>query len=561
MNDHLNGHDAEPEATGNAAAFFLDRHIRQGRGSRTAFIDDAGSITYLSLCHATSLFARGLAAADIRREARIALILLDSIAFPVAFWGALRAGIVPVPINTLLPPAQILHILQDCRAQAAIISAALHPSLAGILAKIPALRLIVVDTGAAEEMPISAAGAVQTRGFAEFIAGDGNFVPPVEAKPDELAFLLYTSGSTGAPKGVRHVHASLRATADTYGAQVLGITPDDVVFSAAKLFFAYGLGNSMTFPLSAGATAVLSSCRPTVDHVLAVMARERPSIFMAVPTLFARLLQHHGLGAGAGSDRLRSCISAGEALPAPIGTDWHAITGVDILEGVGTTEMLHIFVSNRPGDICYGTAGRAVPGYNLRLVDENGDDVEDEGAGEMLVRGESMADGYWSQRAKTQSTFRGDWVATGDRYMRDTDGRYRFCGRVDDMIKVNGIWVSPVEVEASLRSHDAVLAAAVVGYLDADDLVKPRAVIVLRPPRAASPMLIAALQEHVKKQIGAWKYPRRIDFVPSLPESATGKIQRFALRAGPRAALSANSSERISGPPPPQIAAAACGDS
>ncbi len=535
---------------GNAAAFFIDRHIRQGRGSRTAFIDDAGSITYLSLCHATGGFARGLAGADIRREARIGLILLDGIAFPIAFWGALRAGIVPVPINTLLPPAQILHILQDCRAQAAIVSAAIHPSLAGILAQIPSLRLIVVhsDTGTEQRVPVCAAGAGHTLGFAEFIAGAHGLVPPVQAAPDELAFLLYTSGSTGAPKGVRHVHGSLRVTADTYGAQVLGITADDVVFSAAKLFFAYGLGNGMTFPLSVGATAVLSSGRPTPDHVLAVMARERPSIFMAVPTLFARLLQHPELGAGAGSDRLRSCVSAGEALPAHIGAAWHAITAVDILEGVGTTEMLHIFVSNRCGAICYGAAGRAVPGYELRLVDESGADVQAEGAGEMLVRGDSMADGYWNQRAKTRGTFRGDWVATGDRYTRDTGGLYRFCGRVDDMIKVNGIWVSPVEVEASLLSHDAVLAAAVVGYMDADDLVKPRAVIVLRPHLAASSPLISALQEHVKKQIGAWKYPRRIDVVPSLPESANGKIQRFVLRAG--AGLRPHTAERdIAGPP------------
>jgi 4-hydroxybenzoate-CoA ligase len=312
----------------------------------------------------------------------------------------------------------------------------------------------------------------------------------------------------------------------------LGITAEDVVFSAAKLFFAYGLGNGMSFPLSVGASAVLSPHRPTPEHVLAVIARERPSIFFAVPSLFAGLLQHPGIGAGAGSDRLRSCISAGEALPAHIGTNWRAITGVDILDGVGTTEMLHIFLSNRPGSVCYGTAGRAVQGYDLRLIDENGDAIEGEGAGEMLVRGESMADGYWNQRAKTQQIFRGQWVATGDRYTRDSGGIYSFCGRTDDMIKVNGIWVSPVEVEASLLSHDAVLAAAVVAYQDADELIKPRAVIVLRPHLMASPLLIAELQAHVRRQIGAWKYPRRIDVVPSLPESSNGKIQRFRLRSG-----------------------------
>jgi len=518
---------------GNAVDYFLDRHLREGRGTRTAFIGETSSITYLSLCLATSSFARGLAQTGIRREARIALILHDSIAFPIAFWGALRAGIVPVPINTLLPPAQIAGILNDCQAQAAIISAALLPALAAILPEIPTLRLIVVDddTGTTGDVPACPVCRIQSLEFPAFIAGNKNLVPPVEANPDELAFLLYTSGSTGAPKGVRHVHGSLRVTADAYGAQVLGIIAEDVVFSAAKLFFAYGLGNSMTFPLSVGAAAMLSPLRPTPETVLAAIARAQPSIFFAVPSLFASLLRHKGLVAGAGSDRLRICISAGEALPAPIGRNWRAITGVDILDGVGTTEMLHIFLSNRPGTVCYGTSGRAVPGYDLRLIDENGDDVENEGAGEMLVRGQSMADGYWNQPAQTQGIFRGEWVATGDRYTRNAEGIYRYCGRTDDMIKVNGIWVSPLEVEASLLCHQAVLAAAVVGYQDDEELTKPRAVVVLHPHIASSPPLIAELQAHVRQQIGAWKYPRRIDVVPSLPQSANGKIQRFMLRA------------------------------
>jgi 4-hydroxybenzoate-CoA ligase len=275
---------------------------------------------------------------------------------------------------------------------------------------------------------------------------------------------------------------------------------------------------------------VLSPGRATPEHVLALMAQHRPSIFYGVPTLYARLLNEPGLGRGAGSDRLRCCISAGEALPAQIGRRWAAITGVDILDAVGSTEMLHAYLSNRPGAVRYGSCGRAVPGYDVRLVDEDGVDVEGAGAGELMVRGESMADGYWNQRKKTRQTFLGEWTVTGDCYTRDADGIYTFCGRTDDMFKVCGIWVSPVEVEASLISHEAVLGAAVVADQDDHGLTKPRAFVVLKPDRATSPQLIAQLQEHVKQQIGPWKFPRWIEFVPDLPETVTGKIQRFRLR-------------------------------
>jgi 4-hydroxybenzoate-CoA ligase len=456
---------------------------------------------------------------------RIALILLDTIAFPIAFWGALRAGVVPALVNTLLPAAQIRTILEDCRADVAIVSAALLPALAAGLADIPALRLIVVagDAASGEAPPTRCVD------FATFIAG-GADSRPAAASADELAFLLYTSGSTGKPKGVRHVHGSLRFTAETFGAQVMGITAEDLVFSVAKLFCAYGFGNAMTFPLSVGAAAVLSAGRATPEHVLALIAQHRPSIFYGVPTLYARLLNEPGLGRGAGSDRLRCCISAGEALPAQIGKRWAAVTGVDILDAVGSTEMLHAYLSNRPGAVRYGSCGRAVPGYDVRLVDEDGADIEGAGAGELLVRGESMADGYWNQREKTHRTFLGEWAVTGDCYTRDADGIYTFCGRTDDMFKVCGIWVSPVEVEASLISHEAVLGAAVVSDQDSHGLTKPRAFVVLKPDRVASALLISQLQDHVKHQIGPWKFPRWIEFVPDLPETVTGKIQRFRLR-------------------------------
>jgi 4-hydroxybenzoate-CoA ligase len=334
------------------------------------------------------------------------------------------------------------------------------------------------------------------------------------------------------PKGVRHVHSSLKATADTYGAQVLGIRPDDLMFSVAKLFFAYGLGNSMTFPMAVGAASVLYPDRPTPDTVLATMRRFRPTIFAGVPTLYAALVAHPELGPGASSDRLRRSISAGEPLPEHIGKRWREIVGSDILDGLGSTEMLHIFLSNRPDDIRYGTTGKAVPGYEVRILDDAGGEVVAGEPGELVVRGPSAAEGYWNQRDKSRRTFRGEWTHTGDTYTRDADGYYRYCGRSDDMLKVGGIWVSPFEVEEALIGHPAVLEAAVVGHPDADGLIKPRAFVVLqqRAPRGDPATLTEELQNHVKERIGVWKYPRWIEFRDDLPKTATGKIQRYKLR-------------------------------
>jgi 4-hydroxybenzoate-CoA ligase len=353
---------------------------------------------------------------------------------------------------------------------------------------------------------------------------------PVDAHADEVAFWLYSSGSTNAPKGAKHLHGSLRATVETYAAQVLKIRADDVVYSAAKMFFAYGLGNAMSFPMSVGATTILLPHRPTPAAVLALMWAHEPTIFCGVPTLYASMLQHPEIGAGAGSARLRRCISAGEALPEHIGEEWKRVVGVDILDGIGSTEMLHIFLSNTDEKLKYGTSGVAVPGYELRVVDAAGADVADGEPGELLVRGESAAEGYWNQRAKTRGTFVGEWTWTGDKYIRDADGFYRYCGRTDDMFKVSGIWVSPFEVEGALASHEKVLEAAVVGHEDADGLVKPRAFVVLKDGAVASDGLVAELQAFVKQKIGPWKYPRWVEIVDELPKTATGKIQRFKLR-------------------------------
>jgi 4-hydroxybenzoate-CoA ligase len=349
---------------------------------------------------------------------------------------------------------------------------------------------------------------------------------------DETAFWLYSSGSTGMPKGVRHVHSSPMETARLTGQALLGMREDDLVYSAAKLFFAYGLGNAMSFPLSVGATAVLRPERPTPELVFATLKQHQPTFFFAVPTLYNAMLAYPHGGPENSSARLRICVSAGEALPAEVGKAFRAKFGVDLLDGVGSTEMLHQYVCNGPGALRYGTSGRPVPGYEIRLVDERGRDVADGEVGEMLVKGPSAADGYWNQREKSRSTFEGGWTRSGDKYTRDADGYYIYQGRADDMFKVSGIWVSPFEVESALVAHEAVLEAAVVPEEDADGLVKPKAFVVLKPGKTATNGLPEELKEHVKAKAGLWKYPRWIEFVDVLPKTATGKIQRFKLREG-----------------------------
>jgi 4-hydroxybenzoate-CoA ligase len=428
----------------------------------------------------------------------------------------LRAGVVPVPINTLLPADITGYVLQDSRAAALFISAPLLEPLKTAARRVGRVVVSNPDGGAC--------------GFSDFLAG--NPPPMAECSPDEVAFWLYSSGSTGMPKGARHVHSSLKATADTYAANVLKLSPDDVIFSVAKLFFAYGLGNSMTFPMAVGAGAFLFPDRPTPDAVLDIMRRRRPTLFAGVPTLYATLLAHPELGPGAGSDQLRTCISAGEPLPEHVGLRWHDKVGCDILDGIGSTEMLHIFLSNRPGDVHYGSTGKPVPGYALRILDDDGNEVADGESGELVVHGPSAADGYWNQRDKSRRTFRGEWTHTGDTYTRDAAGYYRYCGRTDDMLKVGGIWVSPFEVEEALIAHPSVLEAAVVGHADADGLIKPKAFVVLQESAGNEDRtaLAATLQNAVKDRIGVWKYPRWIEFADTLPKTATGKIQRYKLR-------------------------------
>ena len=510
------------ETAGNAAAYFVDRHAQGARRDHPAFREAGGAgrtLTYGELGERSGRVATMLRRHGVERENRVALLMTDTVDLPIAFWGAIKAGVAPVPLNTLLSADLYRAIFADSRARALIVSKELLPVVAPLLADHPHLRAVFVAGGEAPEGMLDFA--------TELAACEPR--PTEPASPDECAFWLYSSGSTGQPKGVRHAHASLKYTADTYGAQVLGIQADDLVFSAAKLFFAYGLGNAMTFPMSVGASSVLYAGRPTPEAVFDVFARFRPTVFCGVPTLYAALDAKLESGAAKIEHKLRRCISAGEALPEEVGAKWARFSGCDILDGVGSTEMLHIFLSNRPGDVVYGTSGVAAPGYELRLVDESGAEVAEGGIGELLVKGESGAMDYFGRRAQSRSTFEGHWTRTGDKYEKLAGGRYRYCGRTDDMFKVSGVWVSPFEVEQALIAHPAVMEAAVVSMRDADGLEKPKAYVVLKPG-VSSDGLTPVLQEHVKTRIGMWKYPRAIEFCEELPKTATGKIQRFKLR-------------------------------
>jgi 4-hydroxybenzoate-CoA ligase len=508
-------------SNGNAALYFIDRHANEGRGAKVAFIQGGRSLSYAELKRDTDKMVGFYKSFGIERESRVAMLVLDCLEFPIIFWGSLKAGVIPVALNTLLSTDQYRFILNDCRAQVLFVSAPLFDVVAPLLGAHPTIKKVFVVGGAAGDLP----------SFEQHHAG-AQTGDTVLASPDEAAFWLYSSGSTGMPKGVIHVHSSLKGTADTYALQVLGIRDDDLVFSAAKLFFAYGLGNGMTFPLAVGATAVLFGGRPTPESVFELLETHRPTIFYGVPTLYGAMLGTIGDNAIPGTDRLRISVSAGEALPQEIGQRWRQKTGTDILDGVGSTELLHIFLSNNPGDVEYGTSGVAVPGYDVRLVDDDGNDVPDDEVGELLVRGDTAPIMYWNQREKSRATFLGEWTRTGDKYTRRSDGRHIYCGRTDDMFKVSGIWVSPFEVESALISHSAVLEAAVVPQEDDEGLLKPKAVVILSDQGRVQDAggLYEELKEHVKTEIGQWKYPRWIEFVDDLPKTATGKIQRFKLR-------------------------------
>ena len=506
------------------AQFNFAHHVlglNENRAAKLAYRDDERTLTYAELDRRVRRFAAALAALGLRREERVLLLMHDTIDWPVAFLGCLYAGVIPVALNTLLTPADYAYMLTHSRAQAAFVSSALMPVL----------------TQAMKDAAHHVKRVVDASELSSLLAQHEPAASPVPTAADDIGFWLYSSGSTGKPKGTVHTHANLYWTAELYGKPVLGVREDDVVFSAAKLFFAYGLGNALTFPLSVGASVVLMPGRPSPQAVFKRLTdptgqeagEQRPTIFYGVPTLYAAMLAAPDLPARS-QVNLRTAVSAGEALPREIGERFTAHFGCEVLDGIGSTEMLHIFLSNRAGQVRYGTTGTPVPGYDIELRDEHGAVVGADTIGDLYVKGPSAALMYWASREKSCSTFIGAWTKSGDKYTRSRDGYFTYAGRGDDMLRVSGQYVSPFEVETALMQHPAVLEAAVIGKADEDGLTKTKAFVVLKSPNTASTAFEDELKAFVKGKLAPHKYPRFLEFVAELPKTATGKIQRFKLR-------------------------------
>jgi benzoate-CoA ligase len=520
-----------PPDTFNIAQHLLAANA--ARAAKAAFVDDQGTLTYGALDERVRRLAAGLRALGIRREERVLVLMQDCTDWPVAFLGAIYAGIVPVAVNTLLTADDYAYMLEHARAQAVLVSGALLPALNAAMTRSDhEVRKVVVSRPAAPLHPAESE-------FEAFLAAATPLAAPVRTGADDPAFWLYSSGSTGRPKGTVHSHANPYWTCELYGKGVLQLRSDDVCFSAAKLFFAYGLGNALTFPMAVGATTLLMAERATPEatfhRLTGGVGGVRPSVYYGAPTGFAGMLASPKLPAR-GQVALRLVSSAGEALPAELGERFKAHFGIDIVDGIGSTEMLHVYISNRPDRVRYGTTGWPVPGYEIELRDDDGKPVPDGEPGDLYIQGPSAAMMYWGNRQKTRETFHGGWTKSGDKYVRNEDGSYTYGGRSDDMLKVSGIYVSPFEVEATLVQHPAVLEAAVIGKEDEEGLIKTKAFVVLKPGGDASE---AELKAFVKDRLAPYKYPRFIEFLPDLPKTATGKIQRFRLRERERARAAA----------------------
>ncbi len=500
----------------NVAVPLIDRHVEEGRSEKVAFRTESDEVTYGDLADHVNRCGNVLRALGAAAGDRVLMIVKDCPEFVYLFWGAIKAGIVPVPVNTLLRAPDYQYMIEDSGSAIVVYS----PEYASEVK--PALA-------AANTQPVSIAVEGGENALQSRLPHATSSLEPVPASADDDCFWLYSSGSTGRPKGAVHRHRDIVITCVYYAEETLGMTADDICFSAAKLFFAYGLGNAMTFPLWVGATTVLSDQRPSPEMTFDLIQRFQPTLYFGVPTLYAAQLRALDSDA-ADLSSLRLCVSAGEALPADIFRRWKETTGLTILDGIGSTELLHIFISNREDDVKPGTSGRLVPGYDARIVDENDSVIPDGEVGRLLIKGDSSAAYYWNNPEKTAETMQGEWINTGDTYQRDDEGYFVYCGRSDDMLKVGGIWCSPVEIESRLIEHPQVLEAAVVGREDDDQLVKPEAHIILNDHNDASDALAEALLEHCKTGLARYKYPRWLHFVDELPKTATGKIQRFKLR-------------------------------
>lgn len=518
----------------NASVDFIDANLSAGRAARVAVVDaaDGRELTYADVAHGVNRAGHALRRLGVRPEERVMALLPDCPEFIFVFFGAIRIGAVAVPVNTLLTPPEYEYLLNDSRARVLVIHERFLEKIEGVRGSLRHLQHIVVVGDGQPRYPR----------LADLMEPESGGLDAVEMNADDAAFWLYSSGTTGFPKGAVHLQHDMRCCAESFGAGVLGLTAADRTFSVAKLFFAYGLGNALYFPFSVGGSTILLPEKPEPHRVFEVTRRWRPTVFYAVPTAYAALLAAMDGGAAYDFSSVRVCSSAGEPLAASLYERWRTRTGVELLDGIGSTEVLHTFIANRIGRVRPGSSGEIVPGYDARIVDGDGRDLPAGDIGDLLIKGESTCSCYWNKQDQTRRTILGEWIRTGDKYSRDEDGYFWYQGRSDDMIKAGGYWVSPAEVEAALVSHPAVLECAVVGCEDDARLTKPLAFVVLRGERPASPELAVELQQHAKTRLAPYKYPRWVRFVGELPKTATGKIQRYKLRASLTAAASAPAS-------------------
>ncbi len=513
---------SQPELPGrfNAASILVDSHLERGRADKPAILCGDQTITYAGLHEGVNRLGNVLRELGVRMEERVAILLPDRPEWAMAFFAAMKLGAVAVPLNTMLKPKDYQYLLNDCRARVLIVEPSLFEQIAPIRNSLKFLEHVLVRGQQPE----------QCRRLEDLMAAASPDLETAEVTRDDVAFWLYSSGTTGFPKGAMHLHHDMVIEAEQYATQTLGFQESDISFSVAKLFFAYGLGNGLYFPLYAGGTTVLLPDRPTPAAAFAMIDRYQPTVFYSVPTSYAAMLHMAEKENRTGLGRVRLCVSAGETLPAHIFEKWQERFGLEILDGIGSTEILHIFISNRPKQARAGSTGQIVPGYEGKILDDNGQELPPRNVGTLHIKGDSIAIGYWNKHEQTKQTFYGEWINTHDKFLVDEDGFYWYAGRTDDMMKVSGQAVWPSEVEGILQRHPAVLESGVIGAADPDGLIKPVAYVVLKDGHTASDKLARELQDLVKSTTSPHKYPRSVVFVDSLPKTATGKIQRFRLR-------------------------------